>query len=249
MSLTGIVVGFVTFLIIGLLHPLVIKAEYYFGEKCWPCFALTGLLCCIASIMLKSVILSISAGVFAFSLFWSIHELFEQVKRVQKGWYPANPAKVKTYNKQLLSYKTSQYSIKKYGGNIMKTILRICSIICFMAAIPLLIIVDWYLYGYGLLSMFIFISIGLLFDQIIRIFYPPFDVNNITLYKKNKAIKLIALLLFVMSPMVFVYGNRFQDSYGTILLFALVGIGLIMDIFAQKLFPFSKLSEGAKPNV
>jgi hypothetical protein len=30
-------------------------------------------------------------GVFAFSSFWSIHELFEQRERVRKGWFPQNP--------------------------------------------------------------------------------------------------------------------------------------------------------------
>ena len=31
------------------------------------------------------------AGVFAFSSFWTIKELFEQQERVRKGWFPANP--------------------------------------------------------------------------------------------------------------------------------------------------------------
>jgi len=26
-----------------------------------------------------------------FSLLWSIHELFQQRKRVEKGWFPKNP--------------------------------------------------------------------------------------------------------------------------------------------------------------
>ncbi|MBQ1209304.1 MAG: DUF4491 family protein [Bacteroidales bacterium] len=30
-------------------------------------------------------------GVFGFSSFWSIHELFKQKERVQKGWFPAKP--------------------------------------------------------------------------------------------------------------------------------------------------------------
>jgi len=122
----------------------------------------------------------------------------------------------------------------------MKTTLRSCSIICFAAAIPLLVIVNWYFYGYGLLSMFVSVCIGLIFDQIIRISYPTFTVSNYSLYKKNKIMKLFALILFVMSPMVFVYGNRFQDSYGTISFFILVGIGLIIDFIAQSRFPFSK---------
>ena len=32
-NLTGLVIGVATFLIIGLFHPLVIKGEYYFGDR------------------------------------------------------------------------------------------------------------------------------------------------------------------------------------------------------------------------
>ena len=32
-------------------------------------------------------------GVLGCSCLWSIQELFEQEKRVEKGWFPANPAK------------------------------------------------------------------------------------------------------------------------------------------------------------
>ena len=35
MNFSGIFLGFVAFLCIGLFHPLVIKGEYYFGTKCW----------------------------------------------------------------------------------------------------------------------------------------------------------------------------------------------------------------------
>jgi hypothetical protein len=35
MNITGIIVGLATFLIIGLFHPIVIKAEYYLGVRCW----------------------------------------------------------------------------------------------------------------------------------------------------------------------------------------------------------------------
>ena len=31
----GLLIGIVTFLIIGLFHPVVVKAEYYWGTKCW----------------------------------------------------------------------------------------------------------------------------------------------------------------------------------------------------------------------
>ncbi|MBQ9963354.1 MAG: DUF4491 family protein, partial [Alistipes sp.] len=34
MNFTGIIIGVATFLIIGLFHPIVIKAEYYIGTRC-----------------------------------------------------------------------------------------------------------------------------------------------------------------------------------------------------------------------
>jgi peptide methionine sulfoxide reductase MsrA len=36
-------------------------------------------------------------GVIAFSCFWSILEIFEQAKRVAKGWFPANPKRAKKH--------------------------------------------------------------------------------------------------------------------------------------------------------
>ena len=71
MNLTGLLVGLATFLVIGLFHPLVIKAEYYIGVTSWVVFAV--------------------AGVVAFSSFWSILEVFEQRERVRKGWFPEGP--------------------------------------------------------------------------------------------------------------------------------------------------------------
>ena len=35
--------------------------------------------------------LAVILGVIAFSSFWSILELFQQEKRVQRGWFPKNP--------------------------------------------------------------------------------------------------------------------------------------------------------------
>ena len=31
----GLIIGISTFLIIGLFHPVVVKAEYYWGTRCW----------------------------------------------------------------------------------------------------------------------------------------------------------------------------------------------------------------------
>lgn len=49
MNFTGLLVGLSTFLIIGLFHPLVVKAEYYMGVRSWILFALAGVLFAIAS--------------------------------------------------------------------------------------------------------------------------------------------------------------------------------------------------------
>ena len=96
MYLYGIIIGFCTFLIIGLLHPVVIKTEYYFGVKAWPLFLIVGIACIIFSAFTKMVILSALLSVLGFSLLWSIKELFEQEKRVKKGWFPENLNKIKS---------------------------------------------------------------------------------------------------------------------------------------------------------
>ena len=40
--LSGLFIGICTFLIIGLFHPVVVKAEYYWGTKCWWIFLVLG---------------------------------------------------------------------------------------------------------------------------------------------------------------------------------------------------------------
>ena len=89
--LAGLFIGICTFLIIGLFHPGVVKAEYYWGTKCWWIFLVLGIVGVIASLSIDNVILSSLLGVFAFSSFWTIKEVFEQEERVQKGWFPKNP--------------------------------------------------------------------------------------------------------------------------------------------------------------
>ncbi len=90
---SGIIVGICSFLIIGLFHPLVIKAEYYFGVKFWWVFLVMGLTGLAGSLLVAHQVLSTLLGVFAFSSFWGIREMFEQQKRVRKGWYPKRKVK------------------------------------------------------------------------------------------------------------------------------------------------------------
>ncbi len=80
MNFSGIILGLVAFLCIGLFHPLVIKGEYYFGTKCWWVFALVGLGMLVGSLLMQNIYCSVIMGVISFSCFWSILELFEQKK-------------------------------------------------------------------------------------------------------------------------------------------------------------------------
>ena len=91
MNLLGIILGASSFLLIGAFHPIVIKAEYHLGKKCWWAFAIAGIICAVISLVIDNIILSSIIGVLAFCFFWSILELFEQEKRVKKGWFPENP--------------------------------------------------------------------------------------------------------------------------------------------------------------
>ena len=91
MNFTGIIVGLATFLIIGVFHPIVIKAEYYLGTRCWWMFLLAGIIFGAISLLVSNLIISTILCVTAFSSFWSILELVHQKERVRKGWFPAGP--------------------------------------------------------------------------------------------------------------------------------------------------------------
>ena len=88
MFCTGIIIAIGTFLIIGIFHPIVIKTEYYFGTRPWWLFLILGIASIISSLCISHVVVSSLLGVLGASLLWSIGELFEQRKRVAKGWFP-----------------------------------------------------------------------------------------------------------------------------------------------------------------
>ena len=85
----GLLIGIATFLIIGLFHPVVVKAEYYWGTKCWWIFLVLGIAGTVASLLVESVFVSAIC---------TIKEVFEQEERVLKGWFPKNPKR--TYPEQ-----------------------------------------------------------------------------------------------------------------------------------------------------
>lgn len=96
MNYHGIIIGICSFLIIGILHPVVVKAEYHLGKRIWPLFLIAGIGCITASLFIHAPVLSPILAVLGFSLLWSIRELFEQEERVAKGWYPCKKVRKET---------------------------------------------------------------------------------------------------------------------------------------------------------
>ncbi|EMS72744.1 DUF4491 family protein [Ruminiclostridium cellobioparum] len=92
---SGVIIGAISFLIIGIFHPVVIYCEYYFTDRVWPIFLTGGLIFCVLSLFVHQIILSAALAVIGFAMLWSIVELKEQTKRVRKGWFPENPNRAK----------------------------------------------------------------------------------------------------------------------------------------------------------
>lgn len=100
MNFIGLLIAVVTFFVIGVFHPLVIKGEYYFGVKCWWAFLVAGVIFIIASLLVENQVVSTILGVVGCSCLWSILEVFEQRQRVLKGWFPMNPKRKHEYEQK-----------------------------------------------------------------------------------------------------------------------------------------------------
>ena len=97
MFFTGIIIAVIAFAIIGIFHPIVIKAEYYTGVKLWWVFLLLGIVCLCSALFVENTIASAALGIVGATFLWSILELFEQRERVKKGWFPMNPKRKDDY--------------------------------------------------------------------------------------------------------------------------------------------------------
>jgi hypothetical protein len=95
MNFVGITIGVISFFIIGVFHPIVIKCEYYFSDRVWPVFLVLGIASIIGSLFISNNIITASLGVLGCTFLWSIGELKEQKERVEKGWFPRNPNRSK----------------------------------------------------------------------------------------------------------------------------------------------------------
>ncbi len=100
MNFLGLIIAVTTFLVIGVFHPIVIKAEYYLGTRCWWAFLVAGIGFIVASLFTANDVFSPILGVVGCSCLWSILELFEQKKRVERGWFPMNPKHKDEYKPQ-----------------------------------------------------------------------------------------------------------------------------------------------------
>ena len=89
--LSGVIGGLIAFGMIGIFHPIVIKCQYYFTDRVWPIFLIGGIVFCVISVFVRQIVLSAALAVLGFSMLWSIGELKEQTRRVEKGWFPKNP--------------------------------------------------------------------------------------------------------------------------------------------------------------
>lgn len=93
MRIEGLIIGIAAFLIIGIFHPIVIKCEYYFTDKIWPLFLIVGIAAVLGSCFISHTVLSAVLSIFGCTCLFSIHELKEQKRRVERGWFPQNPAR------------------------------------------------------------------------------------------------------------------------------------------------------------
>lgn len=112
----GLMIGIVTFLLIGMFHPLVIKGEYYFGQV-GPniLFTIFGFVFIGLSLHSHSFIFSVVLGVVACCCFWSILEMREQEERVLKGWFPENPKRKAYYDSKREAFYTKHPEFRPKG--------------------------------------------------------------------------------------------------------------------------------------
>ena len=82
LNFQGIIIGVATFLVIGLFHPLVIKAEYYIGVKSWWLFLLLGIIAVVASLLVDNLMLSVLFGVVAFLFMMAIIRVMISIRKV-----------------------------------------------------------------------------------------------------------------------------------------------------------------------
>ena len=91
MNGTGILMGLLTIVAVGLGFVWVIKLEYYIGAQIAWAVAAVGVAVPSAALLVPSFLLSAIMGVLGGTIIWGATELPAQEERVAKGLFPANP--------------------------------------------------------------------------------------------------------------------------------------------------------------
>ncbi|WP_178021971.1 hypothetical protein [uncultured Paenibacillus sp.] len=89
--------------------------------------------------------------------------------------------------------------------------------------------------------MFSFIILGLIFDQLARIYFPSVSVSSYPAYKKNRLLKMYALLLFMMSPAALIYIGKISSFSGVAVCLLMIAVGICLDRIARIRYPRAKI--------
>ena len=95
MNYFGFFAGVMTLIVIGLGFPLVIQVERLMGMLWWPYMLAAGVVLVIVSVFVASAWPSLLVAVLGATFVWGSTELKEQAARVQRGWYPDHPDKLR----------------------------------------------------------------------------------------------------------------------------------------------------------
>ncbi len=94
MNMFGLLLGVVTFFIIGLGFVWVIRGERFLGYLWWPYIIGLGILLVLGSLFVSSDWGSALLGAVGASLVWGATELKEQAIRTELGWFPFRAEKI-----------------------------------------------------------------------------------------------------------------------------------------------------------
>ena len=95
MNSFGLLIGLMTFCVIGLGFPLVIRGERFLGVLWWPYMMGTGIVLILISLFIPTDWVSVLVGVLGATFVWGSTELKEQAVRAELGWYPLHSNKIK----------------------------------------------------------------------------------------------------------------------------------------------------------
>ncbi|HID39278.1 MAG TPA: DUF4491 family protein [Calditrichaeota bacterium] len=94
MNYTGIILGLVTLLVIGIGFVWVVKLEYHIGACCARVVLFLGLFLMALTIFIDGFWACALVGIFAGSVIWGASELLPQEMRVAQGMFRDNPNKL-----------------------------------------------------------------------------------------------------------------------------------------------------------